>query len=367
MSPASVGRPVANPRRWAKQQLARAAGRMGLFNAGLRLRWTLSHYTQVVILTYHRVAPAADWPQIHSSPHILVTPETLDLQLGFLARFYEVVPLAELVARCALGQPFPVRTAVLTFDDGWRDNVVHAAPLLKKHGLPATVFLATGYVGTQRVFWPERMSHLAARFATAAAQDPDLGRRLAQRWPVAVPSARLLAVLRTGRFEYQSAWHDVPEPEWEAAVAALEQELPAGAPFPQDLHAMMSWDEVRAWCRIGIDFGSHTAEHHDLTALPPEALAAELAGSRAVIREQLDERCDLLAYPYGRFNAQVMAELPRHHYRAAVTQVPGLNSRATDPYALRRINVSESRFLDEKGRFSVDLFAATLAGWFPGR
>ncbi|MHB8765503.1 MAG: polysaccharide deacetylase family protein, partial [Deferrisomatales bacterium] len=91
------------------------------------------------VLFYHRVFPQGPAPDVDVA--------TFDWQLGHLARHYTVVTLDEVVAHARGALRLPRRSVAITFDDGWFDNFVYAYPILKKHGLKATVFVATGRIG----------------------------------------------------------------------------------------------------------------------------------------------------------------------------------------------------------------------------
>src|SRR5919199_200492 len=108
-----------------------------------------------VILTFHHVRP---WRERDFAPNRLleITPEFLDLTLRALRqRGFDIVPLDEVPPRLAAGQgraPF----AALTFDDGYRDNVEHALPVLRRHGAPWTLFATVDYAeGRGRLWWLE--------------------------------------------------------------------------------------------------------------------------------------------------------------------------------------------------------------------
>lgn len=101
------------------------------------------------ILMYHRVVPVGN----HSEPTWNVTPDVFEDQLrGLLRRGYEPLQLSELIRLVANGQPIPPHSFVVTFDDGYANNAEFAAPILKKLNVPATVFLATAYLGSNQPY-----------------------------------------------------------------------------------------------------------------------------------------------------------------------------------------------------------------------
>src|SRR5437867_770420 len=100
-----------------------------------------------VALLYHRVGgPRFD-------PFLLdVSPARFDAQMAALHGGYAVLPLDEFEAKRSAGA-LPPRAVTVTFDDGYADNLTTAAPLLERHGVPATLFVTTGLVGATREFW----------------------------------------------------------------------------------------------------------------------------------------------------------------------------------------------------------------------
>src|SRR5438552_16503265 len=103
-----------------------------------------------LILLYHRVTTLQTDPQL-----LAVTPENFEAQVELLQRFARPMPLADLVRAARAGED--LRGAVaLTFDDGYADNLLQAKPILRRHNVPATVFVATaGVDNTAEFFWDE--------------------------------------------------------------------------------------------------------------------------------------------------------------------------------------------------------------------
>src|SRR5262245_54886386 len=110
------------------------------------------------ILGYHKVSP--DQHPFFEPLH----PDTFEQQMRFLKSCYTVLSLAELVSRSMRGD-VPERAVAITFDDGYRDNYEYAFPILKKYQFPATIFVATGAIGTRELIWHDQIFD-AFRFAT---------------------------------------------------------------------------------------------------------------------------------------------------------------------------------------------------------
>src|SRR5215813_30515 len=149
-----------SPKRLAKTLLGQALVRGGLWERRLR---TWAERNTVIILTYHRVAETWDRTLDYSQPGMVVTDATFERQIAILKQHFEVVTLGALLPDGAHGTRRVRPRCVITFDDGWRDNYDRAFPILQRHGLPATVFLATDFIGSDRVFWHTELIYLFTR------------------------------------------------------------------------------------------------------------------------------------------------------------------------------------------------------------
>jgi peptidoglycan/xylan/chitin deacetylase (PgdA/CDA1 family) len=106
----------------------------------------------------------------------------------------------------------------------------------------------------------------------------------------------------------------------------------------------MTWDEVKALRASGMEIGSHTLHHRDLTTLPPDERARDLQLSKEGLEWRLEAPARFLAYPFGAYDAATEAAMKQAGYKAAVSTVPGLNRPGDDVHALKRINIPRSRF-----------------------
>ncbi|MCG3110742.1 MAG: polysaccharide deacetylase family protein [Candidatus Manganitrophus sp. SB1] len=115
----------------------------------LRLRNQALNYAN--ILCFHRVN--------NNEPHpdpLTVRVDVFDRLMQIVRREYNPISLQTLIERVKKGEPFEPNTVAITFDDGYKDNFLNAAPILKKYALPATFFVTSGYIDTERVFpWDE--------------------------------------------------------------------------------------------------------------------------------------------------------------------------------------------------------------------
>jgi peptidoglycan/xylan/chitin deacetylase (PgdA/CDA1 family) len=275
------------------------------------------------ILGYHKVSPD---PHPFFAP---ITPELFETQMQFLKSCYRVMRLDELVARNAKGD-LPDRAVAITFDDGYRDNFDFAFPILKKYQLPATIFVATGAIGTGRLIWHDRVFD-AFRFATALearlndAEIPQLILDTPERRQRSLDS-----VLVRAKALYGDARRRFVEDLEEKLKPRLSSD---GAT------RMLNWEQVREMHNAGIDFGSHTVSHTILSRIPREDKLKELRESKAELSERLGAPVTSFAYPNGKaadYNAEAKSVLKDCGYALAVTCESGFNYAATDTFELKR-------------------------------
>jgi peptidoglycan/xylan/chitin deacetylase (PgdA/CDA1 family) len=137
---------------------ARAVGRWASARAAAGLQRLRGNYCHCgfAILMYHRVAEPI--PGV-APPTWNVAPERLKQQLsGLLERGFEAWPLRDIVKTCRARRSVPANVFAVTFDDGYANNYWHAWPILRELNIPATIYLATKYLDSERPFpfddWP---------------------------------------------------------------------------------------------------------------------------------------------------------------------------------------------------------------------
>src|SRR5438132_2394821 len=275
------------PKRLAKALLGQALVRGGFWQRRLR---TWAERNAVVILTYHRVTDKWDETLDYSQPGMVVTASTFERQVAILKEHFEVVTLGALLADgTSAGQRTRPR-CVITFDDGWRDNYDQAFPILRRHNLPATVFLATDFIGTDRAFWHTELIYLFTRTVLSRS----LGEEITFR-AFPGPVRQELRRLATGRplgardldplIETVKAQCD--EEVIEELVDTLGRAVALRRPFFKDRKFCLDWGQVRAMASAGFEIGSHRCSHRILTRLPADTANEELVRSKAEIERRI--------------------------------------------------------------------------------
>lgn len=236
------------------------------------------------ILIFHRVHAQRD----PLAPGEVTTAE-FDTICGWLRRWCEVLPLHLAAAALREGR-LPRRAVAITFDDGYRDNHDQALPVLRRHGLHATFFVASGFLDGGRM-WNDTIIE-AVRRARRATLDlegtPVQALGVLQVADDTARSQALRAIIGVAKY--------LPPAERQRCVAAVAER--AQAALPDDL--MMSSAQVHALHRAGMGIGAHTVTHPILKGMAPSQVRAEVDDNRRALAAITGQVPTLFAYPNGR-------------------------------------------------------------------
>ena len=274
------------------------------------------------ILIFHRVLEQTD-PLFPSE----ATVQSFDWQMALLKSIFNVLPLPEAVSRLKAGT-LPARAAAITFDDGYADNYTHALPILQKHGLHATFFIATAYLDGGRMFNDTVIESVRnTRLAHLDLSDMDLGRH--ELGSIAAKTQAIHQILPKIKYLL---------PDEREATAARVAERAEVNILPNDL--MMTTAQLKNLHAAGMEVGGHTHRHPILAKLDRDAAQAEIAAGKTVLEDKLGARVRLFAYPNGKprtdylpAQAGIVRELG---LEAAVSTSPGVSTRSSDMYQLAR-------------------------------
>ena len=274
------------------------------------------------ILIYHRVLARPD-PLLPSLPDV----RRFDRQMALLKRWFRILPLS-LAVRRLQDETLPARAACITFDDGYADNAELALPVLRRHGLHATFFIASAYLNGGRMWNDDVIAHV---------------RRSAEGTP-AQQRAAIDRMLR--QFKY------LPFDERQAAVAALKP--------PRGDELMMRSDQISALLAAGMEIGAHTHRHPILAAMPDEQARADIAEGKAALEAITRAPVTLFAYP----NGKPGVDYTRRHvdmvgamgFEAAVSTTAGAAYPGSDVLQLPRFTPWEQ----DRPRFLLRLLESRL-------
>lgn len=314
-----------------------------------------------LILMYHRVAPC-EWDPWE----LCVAPASFDRQLHWLAQHCRVVPLRQLAAELDARQ-LRERTVAITFDDGYADNWLCAAPLLARHALPATFFLTTGALGTGREFWWDELERLLliptalpgtlqvqvgdtvrAFRVGRAAEAPAVPPRESQR-PWTAPAGTRLHL-------YYAVWkalRPLDEESRQQALGALREQV--GLPdAPRETHRPLEQDEARRLAATaGVDVGAHSVTHPPLSERRPEEQRFEMRQSKQDLEALTGRPVVGFAYPYGDIGPESARIARETGFAFACSTAANGVTRDTPLHLLPRVAV---------GDWTEQAFAARIGG-----
>jgi peptidoglycan/xylan/chitin deacetylase (PgdA/CDA1 family) len=323
-----------------------------------------------MVLLYHRVADVEFDPQL-----LCVSPRNFKQHLEVLGKHWVPASLTHL-SRSIYDVAVDHRAVAVTFDDGYADNLYNAKPLLERYGVPATVFVSSGYVGQSREFWWDELERLLLgsselpreialsidgqgfKWTLDEAGDYDLKQRqtyygwnlLEQKDP-------------TQRHRVFRALCDLlrsfGEPRRTEALSQL-RELTSDDQARRT-HSVLSCEEL---CRLAdgglVEIGSHTVNHVRLSALPRADQEKEIEDDKKRLEGMLGRGIDVFSYPFGSSNDytnETVKQVRQAGFQLACANYNGLVVNSTDRFQVPRLIV---RDWDGPG------FARRLERWFNG-
>jgi len=252
------------------------------------------HYVRnrrtLTVVTFHRVLPLSELERYEADPIYTVTPRLFEEIVKFLKKYYCIVHLDDVIASRRHIKRLPRRALLITFDDGWYDNYEYALPILKKHGVSATLFAASDAIREARTTWWQEVVGWALR--TGRGDDAILRRleELGQRNDCLDPTLRLLV-----------DYGELDPSTRDNKLARLTQEMETLSNRRQ----MLDIVTLQALARQGFAIGLHGAAHLPLTFLSEPG--RDLYRALSSIKAYLDvDRIASLSFPHGRYDERVI-------------------------------------------------------------
>jgi peptidoglycan/xylan/chitin deacetylase (PgdA/CDA1 family) len=322
-----------------------------LQNTGaLRALELLRRTPGLLVLNYHRVGDPEGNP--FDDATFSATAEAFRAQVAYMKRWFAMPPPHEILGSLARGS-FDDPTALVTFDDGYRDNFDVAFRVLRDLGVPACFFVVTGFLDAPRVPWWDAVAYSVKR-TTAHRVRLDYPEPLEfdlRTMPRSRVIRRILRACKDAR-PFDESW--------------FFQQLAVRTGVAFDAERLgrtlfMSWADIREMARAGMTIGSHTATHAVLASLPEAEQRHEIASSRDRIGEAVGVPPEMLAYPVGgpeTFTRTTKRLAREAGYRAAFCFWGGHNhSPSIDPFAIARVAVEHA---ETWAQFRLRLTLATI-------
>src|SRR5262245_20051981 len=283
---------------------------------------------RALILTYHRFSD----PSAENGLDGRTTAQAFSEQLEYLKRNYRIVRLSDLVESLSQNNPLPRSLAAVTIDDGYRDSYEIAFPLLRRHGVPATVYVVTEFVEGRTWLWTDKMrfiaNHAPAQELSTMIEGKRLFLSLAGRQSRHFAAERINLALKEIDDEVKNeVINNIAE--------LLGVELPN---IPPAEYAAISPQQALEMDRNGVEIGSHTLTHPILTRVSDDRLYREVRDSRTHLESLLKHPVNHFCYPNGDYDHRVLREIVKSGYQSAVTTMDGFCERGDGLFELRRIH-----------------------------
>lgn len=320
----------------APRRLKRFVSAMGCA-VGLHHALRRINRRRLLIVCYHGVAEPSDPPA-----WLLMPGAAFERQLNYLRSHYRLLPIDDALQELWAGR-IRTPTACITFDDGYLNNLTEALPRLARARAPATVYLATGLIGTERLLWTTELD-LAMAACRASAIQVD---GVVSETSVPARSADRAVLAERLKERLKALPARLRRPAHAALLASVGRASDTdGRPF-----RMLSWDDVRQMEDTGmVKFGGHTVNHEIVSRLDDLELEQEIGGSIRTVQAHVEQATATFAYPNGRpvdFDQRAAAAAAAAGCVAAVSTIEGLNDASTDRFALRRVTLGADIEFDE--------------------
>jgi peptidoglycan/xylan/chitin deacetylase (PgdA/CDA1 family) len=300
----------------------------------IRLRCMLKK--EIVVLAYHRICDVEEKKYRHDLELISGSKEQFEYQVKHIRKYFNPITLEQFERYIEGKEDLPKRPLLITFDDGFDDNYFNAYPILKKYSVPATIFISTGYISTNKTIWFDFLASLVITTKSNKLdlheinKSYDLGNDIKLRGSImedicedlkAIPDKTRLEILERLEKDYSNDLKTVEH----------------------SMSAMLSWEQVDEMSKGCISFGAHTVNHPVLSMLSAEDLEYELNESKRVLDLKLGKEIKTISYPVGTteaYNKDVLKAVKKAGYITGFTYIPGNNPLPIhNNYAIKRLHV----------------------------
>lgn len=279
------------------------------------------------VLTYHRVDEPEARPWLDPGL-ISATPEVFEEQVRYLATHYQVVSVSEVIKvfESGNGGLLPPRAMLVTFDDAYCDFEEHVWPILKRYGIPVTLFVPTAYPDQpERTFWWNDLYHAVQNTSRKDNLNTTLG---------------LFPLSHTSRNQTYKRLRNYLKTLKHAEAISIVKQLCDELGIEPTTNSILGWDSLRKLTREGVTLGAHTRTHLLMNRVALEEARDEAIGSLHDLEREIGSTLPIFAYPRGEFNEEVATMLAREGFKLAFTTTKGINRiKRTDPLQIWRINV----------------------------
>lgn len=306
--------------------------------------WRAMKRNEIIVLCLHGIMD--DGVQTKWKPLRAQYPrENLDTALRTLKKHYTFISLDDAAEMLQGKKPVQRNSIVLTFDDGYLNNLLHALPILRKHEVPCVMYVAVGNTEERKPFWFDRLDyaiqHAHVHDKTFVVNGETVTIDASTRGKLKRTFKQLRDLAKKGHrsdlemlAELQSLSEQLEEQNDKRLSDIFEED---------DWSSVMNWDQVaEAAADPLVTIGSHTVDHIRLGEVDEARAMRELSESKIALESHGVNGCDHFCYPDGNYNDDTTAYVRRAGYQTAVTTEPGTNPVNTDLMRIKRIHLPES-------------------------
>lgn len=287
----------------------------------------------LTVVTYHSVVEHLP-DALSARPGNMVELPQFRKQMELLSTLYSPVSVHQVVDWLHNSGPLPPYPVLVTFDDGFKNNLECAAPELLRVGIPAVFAITTGLIGTTSTIWPIELVERILFWPHARL--PEVPGLPAQSLPLDAQGRIQVADL------VRRHCKGIPNEQRLAFLNELRHgEQPQNDNFVGEHCQFMNWNDVRRLCDLGFDIASHTVNHPILSRLSETDLRFELSASRERIEQETSRPCNVIAYPNGEeadVSFGVLEQARQTGYMVGFSQIPTINGRSQNPLCVGRFS-----------------------------
>lgn len=319
-----------------------------LYRSGL-LKYILSNKKMVSnknikIVCYHKVEDDED------PLYMSVSIKNFENQLVTLKKFYKLITLSDAIELLNKKDSTTYNAAVITFDDGYKCIYTNAYPLLKKHGIPATIFLTANVIDNKTHLWYDEICMAIEK---------------TKRKKISFDNKEIYIGNSYAREIFKryivNEFKKIDDNKKNELISNLISQLDIGDKnCVNDLY--LTREQILEMAENGVTFGSHSLSHAILNRMPVESASREIIDSKKLLEEHLNIKIEYFAYPDGKYNENLKDIVQKAGYKCALSLLDRhINkTNSIDQYSIDRINISEWMCLNLFNRYSEALFITDI-------
>ncbi len=290
----------------------------------------------IVVLAYHRIC---EFSNLFYDYNISATPGEFRNQMEYIKANYNVISSEKLIS-CYSGRcRIPDNSIMITFDDGFKDTIHNAYPILMDMQLPAVLFVATDFIDYEYIPWEDEISYLINNTdinkLTKEIKDINevIKKKMSKNEIIFMVCKWLRGASGKDKKEIRNKLY---------SCAGLTEESVSQRIIDAGKN-MMNKNDLKQWVSAGLEVGAHTCSHPQLSSTNESVVELELIFSKYRLENIISKNVQIFAYPYGMegyYNDDNIRLVRKTGYDCAFSMNGGLNTLETNRYDLRRVGVA---------------------------